>query len=81
VQDFQVRGQVMYVVPFIGWVRQWAGGHATWAVPAAGVALIVVGLIVSASAMRGRRDDAEPGAAVPDGADRARRALIEGEPS
>ena len=55
VGDFQVRGQVAYVVPQVGWARQWTGQASRWVLPGAGAALIIVGIVGFIKA--GRRDD------------------------
>lgn len=44
VQPRQVRAVVMYSVPWVGHVRQWAGQHATWVVRGLAAALVVAGL-------------------------------------
>jgi len=56
VGDFQVRGKLAYVVPKVGWLREWTGHVAPWLLPAVGVVLIGVGVI---SLVTGRRG-AEP---------------------
>jgi len=45
VGDFQVRGHVAYVIPKVGWVRQWTGQTGPWLLPAMGVVLIVTGVV------------------------------------
>lgn len=55
VRDYQIRGQVLYVVPKIGYAKQWLGSYAHWVAPAFGVVLlgyaaIAFGRCVSTSA-------------------------------
>jgi len=45
VHDFQVRGQLAYVVPKIGWLRHWTGHAGPWLLPAVGAVLIAVGVV------------------------------------
>jgi len=54
VGDFQVRGQVAYVVPHVGWARQWTGQAGRWVLPGVGAVLIIVGTVGFIKA--GRRD-------------------------
>jgi len=54
--DYQVRGQMAYVVPKAGWVRQWAGQHVSWAIPVVGAAMLALGLArMATSWRRGKR--------------------------
>jgi len=57
VHDFQVRGNVLYVVPKVGWARQWVGQAGPWLVPGVGVLLIGVGIV---SVVTSRRRPDEP---------------------
>ena len=41
----QIRGQVVYKVPLVGWVREWVGNNAQWAVFGAAALLIGYGVI------------------------------------
>ena len=61
VRDFQVRGQVVYTVPKVGWAREWVGHYSAWIIPAAGVTLIVGGVIMLVTSRR-RKPDVEPDA-------------------
>jgi len=54
----QIRGKVVYVIPYVGYAREWAGDNAVWVVTAVGVLLIGYGLVLVLSS-RGRYD-AEP---------------------
>ena len=40
VNDFQIRGKVVYVIPKIGYVRQWLGDSTQWFVVGAAVLLL-----------------------------------------
>jgi len=60
VHDFQVRGDVMYVVPKVGWARQWVGQAGPWLVPGAGVVLIGVGLVSLVTVRRRPTPDDTP---------------------
>jgi len=39
----QVRGKLMYTVPYVGWGSNWAKQHAPWLVTAVGIGLITFG--------------------------------------
>ena len=41
----QIRGQVVYKVPLVGWVREWVGSNAQWAIFAVAALLIGYGVI------------------------------------
>ena len=53
----QIRGKVVYVVPYVGFARQWAGDNAGWVVTAVGVLLIGYGLVLVLSSRRRDEDD------------------------
>jgi len=53
VHDYQVRGQVLYTVPKLGWVRQWVGNKISWLV--IGLAIVLIGYGVFAFATAGRK--------------------------
>ena len=59
VGDFQVRGQVEYVVPKVGWLRQWTGHVTPWLLPAVGMSLIIAGFVGFITAGRRRRGGEE----------------------
>jgi len=59
VGDFQVRGKLVYVIPWVGWVRQWVGQAGPWVLPGVG-AVLIVGGIVSLIVSGRRRPQAEP---------------------
>ena len=40
----QVRGKLMYTVPYVGWGTNWVKQHAPWLVTAVGIGLITFGL-------------------------------------
>ena len=69
VQDFQIRGQLMYRVPKIGWVREWAGQYSTWIV--IGIAAALVGFGVLNVVMSFRKPKSAPETPT------ARRAMAE----
>jgi len=56
VHDFQVRGDVLYVVPKVGWARQWVGQAGPWLVPGVGVVLILVGVVSVITSARRRSE-------------------------
>ncbi|MDR0284600.1 MAG: signal peptidase I [Propionibacteriaceae bacterium] len=60
VNDYQVRGQLLYVIPKIGYVRQWLGPYTVWIVP--GIAVILLGYagITFATSFRKPADDPPP---------------------
>ncbi|MCL2653989.1 MAG: signal peptidase I [Propionibacteriaceae bacterium] len=67
VHDFQVRGNVLYVVPKVGWARQWVGQAGPWLVPGVGVLLIGVGIVsVVTSRRRPDEPDLDPDEEDPD---------------
>jgi len=57
VGDFQVRGVVAYVIPKVGWVREWTGQTGTWVLPALGAVLIIAGIAGFVTAPRRARED------------------------
>ena len=44
VSDKQIRGKVMYVIPKIGYVKQWLGSSTAWLIP--GIAVVLIGYAV-----------------------------------
>jgi len=71
VNDFQIRGKVMYVVPKIGYVKQWLGSSTQWVIVGAAILLIAYATITFLSSFRkGKQEDS-------DGAPGARHALVE----
>jgi len=52
VRDYQVRGQVLYHVPKLGWVRQWAGHSVGWIIPISAAILFLYAAISLASSFR-----------------------------
>jgi len=66
VNDFQIRGKVMYVVPKIGYVKEWLGSSTQWIIVAAAVLLITYASVSFLSSFRkGRREDCEEGTEAP----------------
>jgi signal peptidase len=53
----QVRGEVLYVVPKVGLLRQWVGGHVGWVVPV--VALFLLGYAAVSFVSSFRKDNQE----------------------
>jgi len=52
VEASHVRGKVMYVVPKVGYVKQWFGSHAGVAITVAGVLLIGYGVVTFGMSFR-----------------------------
>jgi signal peptidase len=51
-----VRGQVVYVVPKVGYLREWVGQHYALAVTIVGIALIAYGMLAFGASFVGRRE-------------------------
>ncbi len=66
VHDYQVRGEVIYTVPKIGYARQWASGSVGWVVPAAAVLLIGYGVFTFAGSFRKSKSDEADGEGAAD---------------
>lgn len=75
VYDYQIRGQLLFTVPKVGYAQQWIGSAKVWLPPAIGLGLIGYGVIAVLSNLRRRRPDAEP--AAPAGRSGPSRALVE----
>jgi len=73
VHDYQVRGQVAYVVPKLGWVREWVGRDIGWIIPIVGVVMIVTGLVRVITSGRGRDDADDPDDQSPESTDNSQR--------
>jgi len=72
VNDFQIRGKVMYVVPKIGYVKQWLGSSTQWIIIGAAVLLITYASISFLSSFRkGKQEDCDEDAGA------AKHALVE----
>ncbi|MDR2379981.1 MAG: signal peptidase I [Bifidobacteriaceae bacterium] len=56
----QVRGRLLFRIPWLGHVTTWAAVHAPWAVVALASALILGGLWAAFGPRRRRRDDDQP---------------------
>ncbi|MDR0847562.1 MAG: signal peptidase I [Propionibacteriaceae bacterium] len=61
VQDYQIRGEVLYVVPKIGHVRAWFGPAVSWIIPAIGVLLIAYAAVGFALSFRKEKTPALDG--------------------
>jgi len=71
VSDFQIRGKVMYVVPKIGYVKQWLGSSTQWIIIGVAVLLIAYAAVTFLSSFRkGKQEDS-------DGEPEATHALVE----
>jgi len=57
VHDFQVRGKLLYVIPKLGYVRQWLGARTTWVIIGAAVLLFGYAIYSFASSFRKHDDD------------------------
>jgi signal peptidase len=51
----QVRGEVMYVVPKVGLVRQWVGNHVGWVIPVAACLLLGYAVVSFTTSFRAER--------------------------
>ena len=71
VHDYQIRGQLLYRVPMVGWVREWAGQYSIWIIFGLAAALVGFGGLSVATSFRKPKD-------VPE-TPTARRALVETE--
>ncbi len=58
VRDYQVRGEVVYVVPKLGYAREWLGSSVRWVVPVVAAVLIGYGIIAFVMSFRKPRDKA-----------------------
>ena len=66
VNDFQIRGKVMYVVPKIGYVKEWLGSSTQWIIVSAAILLIAYASIMFLSSFRkGKQEDCDEGAENP----------------
>jgi len=66
VNDFQIRGKVMYVVPKIGYVKQWLGSSTQWIIIGVAVLLIAYASISFLSSFRkGKQEDCDEGTGNP----------------
>ncbi|MDR2931351.1 MAG: signal peptidase I [Propionibacteriaceae bacterium] len=59
VKDYQIRGQVLYVVPRLGYVRQWLGPYTQWIVVGVAVVLIGYAVVAFVSSFRRRPDQSK----------------------
>ena len=71
VQDYQIRGQLLFSVPKIGYLQQWLGSAKDWVIPAVGVGLIGYAVFGFVTSFRARRTGQPAATAGP------RRALAE----
>ena len=71
VNDFQIRGKVLYVVPKIGYVKEWLGSSTQWIIVGAAVLLIAYATITFLSSFRKVKQE------DPDGDPGAKHALVE----
>ncbi|MCL1923534.1 MAG: signal peptidase I [Propionibacteriaceae bacterium] len=53
----QVRGEVMYVVPKVGLVRQWVGNHVGWVIPVVACLLLGYAVVSFATSFRTQRQE------------------------
>ncbi|MCL2736121.1 MAG: signal peptidase I [Propionibacteriaceae bacterium] len=67
VRDFQVRGEVLYVIPKIGWVKQALGPYGPWAIPGVGILVIGYAVVTYLSSFRRTRDEEDPDRVDPEG--------------
>jgi len=66
VNDFQIRGKVMYVVPKIGYVKQWLGSSTQWIILTVAALLIAYATITFISSFRkGKQEDPDDNEEVP----------------
>jgi len=66
VNDYQIRGQVMYVVPKIGYVKQWLGSSTKWIIVGAAALLIAYAAITFISSFhKGKQEDSDEPTEVP----------------
>lgn len=57
VHDYQIRGKVMYVIPKIGYVRQWMGSYTTWIITGAAILLLGYAGFTFISSFRKGKDE------------------------
>jgi len=69
VEDYQIRGALMFTVPKVGYLQQWLGSAKNWVLPAVGLGLI--GYAIVAFSLSLRRGQTEPAAATNRGPQRA----------
>ncbi|MCL2481941.1 MAG: signal peptidase I [Propionibacteriaceae bacterium] len=77
----QIRGQMMYVVPKIGFFKQWFGSHTNWILYGVAALVLVYAVVSFTGSLRksktspSHKDDVPVGASVGD--DTPRRALVD----